>query len=104
MLQTFKNVDDIKDKPSSISKIIVSPSVNFEDDAYIYEYINIDNQKKYVGWHADSEKTYWHSSENKDFQKIFASSEPNLILTILEMSIKFTFLDIILEIFLIYLI
>ena len=53
-------------------------------DAYVYKYTNVTNGKWYVGWHQGMfDGTYWHSSKNKEFIKIFSGLEAVLNLEIL---------------------
>ena len=53
-------------------------------DAYVYKYTNITNGKWYVGWHQGMfDGTYWHSSKNKEFIKVFSGLEAVLNLEIL---------------------
>ena len=53
-------------------------------DAYVYKYTNINNGKWYIGWHIGMfDGTYWHSSKNKEFIKVFGGSDAVLTLEIL---------------------
>lgn len=57
---------------------------NGEYDAYVYKYTNTTNGKWYVGYHPGQfDGSYWHSSENKEFIKVFSGSEPVLTIDIL---------------------
>tara|TARA_B100001564_G_C20606881_1_gene655601 strand:- start:48 stop:1385 length:1338 start_codon:yes stop_codon:yes gene_type:complete len=52
--------------------------------AYVYKYTNTTNGKWYVGWHPGMfDGTYWHSSKNEEFKKVFSDSQPTLELEIL---------------------
>jgi hypothetical protein len=53
-------------------------------DAYVYKYTNIINGKWYVGWHIGMfDGTYWHTSKDKEFIKVFGGSNSVLTLQIL---------------------
>ncbi len=56
--------------------------------AYVYKYTNILNNKWYVGWHIGMfDATYWHSSENQEFIKVFGGLQPILKLEILHVGL-----------------
>ena len=56
--------------------------------AYVYKYTNILNNKWYVGWHIGIfDGTYWHSSENQEFLKVFGGLQPILKLEILHVGL-----------------
>ena len=57
--------------------------------AYVYKYTNVTNGKWYVGWHLGVfDGSYWHSSKNKEFLKIFSGSKPTLTLEILSIGLS----------------
>ena len=57
--------------------------------AYVYKYTNVANGKWYVGWHLGVfDGSYWHSSKNKEFLKIFSGSKPTLTLEILSIGLS----------------
>ena len=57
-------------------------------EAYVYKYTNILNGKWYVGWHLGLfDGTYWHSSENQEFLKVFGGSQSILKLEILHIGL-----------------
>ena len=46
-------------------------------DAFVYEYTNVNNGKKYVGSHLGTVGDgYWHSSRNVDFIDLFSGMSP----------------------------
>lgn len=46
-------------------------------DAFVYEYTNVNNGKKYVGSHLGTVGDgYWHSSRNEDFIDLFSGMSP----------------------------
>ena len=56
--------------------------------AYVYKYTNILNNKWYVGWHRGMfDGTYWHSSKNQEFIKVFGGLQPILKLEILHVGL-----------------
>lgn len=58
------------------SNISSPPSIY---EAYLYRYINLKNDKTYVGIHKGSvDDSYNHSSSNKEFQEVFSSSDSEL--------------------------
>tara|TARA_A100000172_G_scaffold37459_1_gene22823 strand:- start:764 stop:2092 length:1329 start_codon:yes stop_codon:yes gene_type:complete len=72
----------IKHPPSIIS--IDTSNCNEEYNAYVYKYTNITNGMWYVGWHPGMfDGSYWHSSKNEEFIKVFSGSKPVLTLEIL---------------------
>ena len=69
--------------PPSIISIDTSKCVE-RYDAYVYKYTNIIDGRWYVGWHTGMfDGTYWHSSKDKEFLKVFSGSKPTLTLEIL---------------------
>jgi hypothetical protein len=55
------------------------------EDGYtsvVYEYINLDNLKRYIGLHKAAHKAYWSSGTDKDFQKVLMNPNSNLKLII----------------------
>ena len=69
--------------PPSIISIDTSICIGVYD-AYVYKYTNIKNGKWYVGWHIGMfDGTYWHSSKDNEFLKVFSGSESVLTLEIL---------------------
>ena len=52
------------EKPDSIVRVNTDVLVGISSyDAYVYEYLNVDNGKKYVGSHlGEYGDGYWHSS------------------------------------------
>ena len=74
--------------PPSIISIDTSVCIGVYD-AYVYKYTNITNGKWYVGWHLGVfDGSYWHSSKNKEFLKIFSGSEAILTLEILSIGLR----------------
>ena len=57
------------EKPDSIVRVNTDVLVGISSyDAYVYEYRNVDNGKKYVGSHlGEFGDGYWHSSTNIEF-------------------------------------
>ena len=71
-----------KHPPSIIS--IDTSNCSGRYGAYVYKYTNITNGRWYVGWHIGMfDGTYWHSSEDKEFIKVFGGSDAVLTLEIL---------------------
>jgi len=64
------------------NEIAPSPS---QYDAYLYEWTVIENGKKYVGYHTGStDDGYYHSSEDKEFNKIFDDPNYSFIRKVME--------------------
>ena len=56
--------------------------------AYVYKYTNTTNGKWYVGYHIGQfDGSYWHSSQNDEFKKVFSGSKPVLTLEILSIGL-----------------
>jgi len=73
--------------PPSIISIDTSKCVE-RYDAYVYKYTNIIDGRWYVGWHPGMfDGTYWHSSKDKEFLKVFSGSKPTLTLEILSIGL-----------------
>ena len=71
-----------KHPPSIIS--IDTSNCSGRYGAYVYKYTNITNGRWYVGWHIGMfDGTYWHSSEDKEFIRVFGGSNAVLTLEIL---------------------
>lgn len=71
-------------KPESIKDVQLGnpPSVY---DGYLYRFTDMDTNRVYVGVHRGYVGDgYWHSSTNKDFDKLLANSDSNLKYEILE--------------------
>ena len=66
------------DKPDSIVRVNTDVLVGISSyDAYVYEYLNVDNGKKYVGSHlGEYGDGYWHSSTNIEFIDLFSGMSP----------------------------
>lgn len=77
-------------KPDSIILIdssILDGVVSY--DAYVYEYTNVRNGKKYVGYHKGQfDGSYWHSSKNKEFIEVFSGMIEALTLKIINYGSK----------------
>tara|TARA_Y100000004_G_C8931942_1_gene420371 strand:- start:41 stop:1378 length:1338 start_codon:yes stop_codon:yes gene_type:complete len=73
-------------KPKSIASVddsVLDSNAQFYE-AYVYEYTNIKNGKKYIGSKKGMfDGSYWHSSENYEFCRIFSEDEPLLNLKII---------------------
>mgnify|MGYP005704974461 CR=1 FL=1 len=65
-------------KPESIISINNDVLVGISSyDAFVYEYTNIENNKKYVGSHLGTlGDGYWHSSRNLEFIDLFSGMSP----------------------------
>ena len=65
-------------KPESIISINIDVLVGISSyDAFVYEYTNIENGKKYVGSHLGTlGDGYWHSSRNLEFIDLFSGMSP----------------------------
>ena len=73
-------------KPKSIASIddSVLDSNTQSYEAYVYEYTNIENGKKYIGSKKGMfDGSYWHSSQNYEFCRIFSEDKPLLNLQII---------------------
>ena len=73
-------------KPKSIASIddSVLDSNTLPYEAYVYEYTNIENNKKYIGSKKGMfDGSYWHSSQNYEFCRIFSEDKPLLNLQII---------------------
>jgi len=71
-------------KPESIKDVQLGnpPSVY---EAYLYRFTDVDTNRMYVGIHKGYVGDgYWHSSTDKDFDKLLADSDSNLKYEILE--------------------
>ena len=69
-------------KPKSIASIddSVLDSNTQSYEAYVYEYTNIENGKKYIGSKKGMfDGSYWHSSQNYEFCRIFSEDKPLLL-------------------------
>ena len=66
------------EKPDSIVRVNTDVLVGISSyDAYVYEYLNVDNGKKYVGSHlGEFGDGYWHSSTNIEFIDLFSGMSP----------------------------
>lgn len=64
--------------PDSIVRVDTEVLVGISSyDAYVYEYCNIENGKKYVGSHlGEFGDGYWHSSTNIEFIDLFSGMSP----------------------------
>ena len=73
-------------KPKSIASVddsVLDSNAQFYE-AYVYEYTNIKNGKKYIGSKKGMfDGSYWHSSENYEFCRIFSEDKPLLNLKII---------------------
>tara|TARA_Y100000592_G_scaffold716_1_gene1140 strand:- start:2325 stop:3665 length:1341 start_codon:yes stop_codon:yes gene_type:complete len=65
-------------KPESIISINIEILIGISSyDAFVYEYTNIENGKKYVGSHLGTlGDGYWHSSRNLEFIDLFSGMSP----------------------------
>ena len=65
-------------KPESIVSVNIDVLVGISSyDAFVYEYTNIENGKKYVGSHlGEVGDGYWHSSRNLEFIDLFSDMIP----------------------------
>ena len=65
-------------KPDSIVSVNNDVLVGISSyDAFVYEYTNIENGKKYVGSHLGTlGDGYWHSSRNLEFIDLFSGMSP----------------------------
>ena len=65
-------------KPESIVSVNIDVLVGISSyDAFVYEYTNIENGKKYVGSHLGTlGDGYWHSSRNLEFIDLFSGMSP----------------------------
>ena len=65
-------------KPESIVSVNIDILVGISSyDAFVYEYTNIENGKKYVGSHlGEVGDGYWHSSRNLEFIDLFSDMIP----------------------------
>ena len=65
-------------KPDSIVSVNIDVLVGISSyDAFVYEYTNIENGKKYVGSHLGTVGDgYWHSSRNLEFIDLFSDMIP----------------------------
>lgn len=62
----------------NIIERVISPPPN-KYEAYLYQYTNLSDDKKYVGYHKGSvDDNYNHSSTCKEFAKVFADSKSKL--------------------------
>lgn len=71
-------------KPESVKDVQLGnpPSVY---EGYLYRFTDMDTNRVYVGIHKGYVGDgYWHSSKNKEFDKLLANSEANLKYEILE--------------------
>ena len=64
--------------PESIVSVNLDVLVGISSyDAFVYEYTNIENGKKYVGSHLGTlGDGYWHSSRNLEFIDLFSGMSP----------------------------
>ena len=75
-------------RPPSILEINNVICIGQRYEAYVYKYTNILNGKWYVGWHLGLfDGTYWHSSKNQEFLKVFGGSQSILKLEILHIGL-----------------
>jgi len=75
-------------RPPSIREINNVICIGQRYEAYVYKYTNILNGKWYVGWHLGLfDGTYWHSSKNQEFLKVFGASQSILKLEILHIGL-----------------
>ena len=75
-------------RPPSILEINNVICIGQSYEAYVYKYTNILNGKWYVGWHLGLfDGTYWHSSKNQEFLKVFGGSQSILKLEILHIGL-----------------
>tara|TARA_A100000172_G_C3031284_1_gene106791 strand:+ start:45 stop:1430 length:1386 start_codon:yes stop_codon:yes gene_type:complete len=80
--QKLAQMTTFKHPPSIVS--IDTSICSGRYDAYVYKYTNIINGKWYVGWHIGMfDGTYWHTSKDKEFIKVFGGSDAVLTLEIL---------------------
>ena len=65
-------------KPDSIVSVNIDVLVGISSyDAFVYEYTNTENGKKYVGSHLGTVGDgYWHSSRNLEFIDLFSDMIP----------------------------
>ena len=65
-------------KPDSIVSVNNDVLVGISSyDAFVYEYTNVENGKKYVGSHLGTVGDgYWHSSRNLEFIDLFSGMSP----------------------------
>ena len=65
-------------KPESVVSVNNDVLVGISSyDAFVYEYTNIENGKKYVGSHLGTlGDGYWHSSRNLEFIDLFSGMSP----------------------------
>lgn len=75
MLQKFRDIDSLmKDPniPKSIRNIKIHDGVNFDDDAYNYDFIEIPSPHRiYAGYAERPNGWYWGSSEDSEFKELF---------------------------------
>ena len=74
------HVDEL---PPSIKEwFIPIPPEKYE--GWLYKFTCLISNRYYIGIHKDDGTIYWHSSENEEFQNIFANKDSNLKYEILE--------------------
>ena len=82
MLYRFKKLEELykhENFPKCIEKIVIHDGVNLDAEAYNYDIINIENGKKYWGWHKISDNPnewYFESCKDEEFRKLWAGDKP----------------------------
>ena len=62
-------------------------------EAYVYKYINTINGRMYIGSRKGLfDGTYWHSSKNKEFLRVFSGSNSVLNFLLIKISVTYTFI------------
>lgn len=80
LILEIMHVDEL---PPSIKEwFIPIPPKKYE--GWLYRFTCLLSKRIYIGIHKDDGTIYWHSSENKDFQNIFANPNSELKYEILE--------------------
>ena len=80
LILQIMHVDEL---PPSIKEwFIPIPPEKYE--GWLYKFTCLISNRYYIGIHKDDGTIYWHSSENEEFQNIFANKDSNLKYEILE--------------------
>jgi hypothetical protein len=80
LILEIMHVDEL---PPSIKEwFIPNPPKKYE--GWLYKFTCLISNRIYLGIHKDDGTIYWHSSENEEFQNIFANPDSNLKYEILE--------------------
>lgn len=73
----------VHELPPSIKEWFI-PVAPKKYEGWLYKFTCLISKRIYIGIHKDDGTIYWHSSENQEFQKIFANPNSNLKYEILE--------------------